>query len=175
LLVFALYLITLWQGEGKLGKIKKQVSFRKIWKSGLIFSFALATLLYSARWLVFSSLQISKILNISPLIVGLVVLGIGSSMPELAVQIKSIRKKHVDIAIGNVFGSIIANAILVLGVVAIIKPVIINPMTLILSSIALMVGLVYLAHLMQRREANWKHGLILIVFYLLVIVAGFYF
>jgi len=175
LLVFALYLMTLWQGEGKLGKIKRDVSFRKIWQSALIFSFALAALLYSARWLVFSSLQISEILNVPPLIVGLVVLGIGSSMPELAVQIKSIKKKHVDIAMGNVFGSIVANSVLVLGVVAIIRPVSIDVMNLVLSSISLIAGLVYLAYLMKKGEANWKHGIVLILFYVLVIAAAFYF
>ena len=172
---FVFYLSQLWKNEGKLGKIKRDVSFRKLWRSGLIFSIALAALLYSARWLVFSCLQISKILDIPVFIVGLIILGIGSSLPELTVQLKSILKNHPDIAVGNAFGSIVANSALVLGIVGLIGTITVQPITLALTAISLIMGLIYMIHLITKGEADWKHGIILILFYVIVIAASFIF
>jgi len=72
LIAFLIYIAKLWHGEGRIGKMKKDIKLRLIWKDALIFSLALAALLLSARFLVFSSIEISTILNISPYVIGLI-------------------------------------------------------------------------------------------------------
>ena len=74
--------------------------------------------------LVRSSVVISKRLGISTILIGVVVVGFGTSTPELLVSIKASLAGQPDIAIGNVVGSNIANILLILGLAAIITPVI---------------------------------------------------
>ncbi len=175
LISFFIYIARLWQSEGKLGKMKKNIELKNIWKDAIIFILALAALLLSARWLVFSSINISEILKISPYMIGLIVIGIGASTPELTVQIRSVLKHHKDIAFGNVLGSLVANSAFVLGIVAIIKPVLINPATILITSLFMIAGILYTSVIMGKEEVNWKHGLILILFYILFLFAEFIF
>ncbi|MBW2974091.1 hypothetical protein KY366_00075 [Candidatus Woesearchaeota archaeon] len=172
---FFVYIARLWHGEGQLGKMKKDVKLKNIWKDAVIFCLALAALLLSARFLVFSSIHISDILNISPYIVGLIIIGIGASAPELTVQMHSISRHHKDIAFGNVLGSLVANSALVLGIVALIRPISIKPGMIFITSIFLMAGVLYMLVIMENKEVSWKHGLVMISFYVLFLAAEFIF
>lgn len=171
LIAFLVYIARLWHGEGKLGKMKKSIEIRKIWKDALIFCLALAALLLSARFLVFSSISISEILNISPYIVGLVIIGIGASTPELTVQIRAILKHHQNIAFGNVLGSLVANSAFVLGMASLIKPVYISSSTIFITSVFMVIGILYTLKMMGKEKVNWKHGLILILFYIVFLLS----
>lgn len=166
LTAFLIYIARLWHGEGQLGKMKKNVELKNIYKDGIIFMGALAALLLSARWLVFSSINISEILNISPYIIGLVVIGIGASMPELMVQLRSVLKRKHELAFGNVLGSIVANSSLVLGLTSLVSPFSISIKTLILTIIFMLGGILYVLILMGKEEVNWRHGILLITVYI---------
>jgi cation:H+ antiporter len=78
-------------------------------------------LLISAQVLVHSASSIAKILGVSDMIIGLTIVAIGTSLPELAATIGSAIKGHPDIAIGNVVGSNILNILAVLAVPALIS------------------------------------------------------
>ncbi len=175
LIAFLIYIARLWHGEGQLGKMKKKIELKNIWRDALIFALSLTALLLSARFLVFSSLKISEILNISPYMVGLIVIGIGASAPELTVQLRSIFKHHQDIAFGNVLGSLVANSALVLGTVALIRPVYIKPSTIFITSIFMIAGIIYTLIIMGKEKVNRKQGLILILFYILFLLAEWIF
>jgi len=175
LILFFLYIVKLWQSEGTLGKIKEKVAFKSIYKEAIISVIALTALLLSARWLVFSSIQLSKMLNIPSYIVGLLVIGIGASAPELMVQLRSIRSKHQNMAIGNVLGSLIANSAFVFGIVALIKPISIGFSTLVVTLIFMSIGTIILLKTMMHKELSWKDGLLFILVYALFLLAEFVF
>ena len=82
----------------------------------------LALLLLGANYLVDASVAIAQRAKISNFIIGLTIVGIGTSSPELFVSIQSALTGHGDIAMGNVLGSNIANVFLILGVTAAILP-----------------------------------------------------
>lgn len=86
----------------------------------------LVLLVYSADFLVKGAASIAAALGISPLIVGLTVVAFGTSAPELAVSVMSAFKGQADIAVGNVIGSNIFNILLILGVSALIIPLVVN-------------------------------------------------
>jgi len=86
----------------------------------------LALLLIGANYLVDASVAIAQRAKISNFIIGLTIVGIGTSAPELFVSISSAVTGHGDIAMGNVIGSNIANIFLILGVTATILPFTIN-------------------------------------------------
>lgn len=82
----------------------------------------LALLLVAANYLVDSSVAIAQRAKISNFIIGLTIVGIGTSAPELFVSVSSALKGSGDIAMGNVLGSNIANVLLIMGVTALILP-----------------------------------------------------
>jgi len=93
----------------------------------LWFIVGLAVLLASAEVTVWSAKTIAQSMGVSELIIGLTVVAIGTSLPELAASVVSAMRGHHDIAIGNVFGSNLFNLMLVMPAAGIISPMAISP------------------------------------------------
>jgi cation:H+ antiporter len=87
----------------------------------------LALLLVSSRVLVWGAINIAQWFGVSDLIIGLTVVAIGTSLPELAASVVSALKKEPDLAIGNVLGSNMFNLLAVLGLPGVIAPLNIDP------------------------------------------------
>lgn len=82
----------------------------------------LVVLMASARMLVWSAVSIAQALGISDLVIGLTVVAVGTSLPELAASVTAARKNEHDIAIGNVIGSNMFNLLGVMAMPAVIAP-----------------------------------------------------
>lgn len=89
----------------------------------LLILVGLAALIGGADALVASAEATAIHLGIAPVVVGLTVVAVGTSLPELAVSIMASLKQQADITVGNVFGSNIFNALLILGVCTLIAPI----------------------------------------------------
>lgn len=87
-----------------------------MWKAGLWLAVGLVLLLLGSRLVVYGAVEIAQWLGISDLIIGLTVIAIGTSLPELAASIMCILKKEDDIAVGNVVGSNMFNLLGVMGI-----------------------------------------------------------
>lgn len=93
-----------------------------ITKSLIIAALGLAVLIGSSKLLVWGAIGIASALGVSDLVIGLTIVAIGTSLPELAASITSVKKGHHDIAIGNVLGSNIFNLATVLPLPALLAP-----------------------------------------------------
>ena len=82
----------------------------------------------SAHILVQGAVTIATIMNVSDAVVGLTIVALGTSLPELAAAIASAMKKEDDLCIGNILGSNLFNLLGVLGIAALIHPMVIEPM-----------------------------------------------
>lgn len=82
----------------------------------------LAVLVVSSRLLVWGAVEIAKAVGVSDLVIGLTVVAVGTSLPELASSVMAARKNEHDIAIGNVVGSNLFNALGVVGLAAVLHP-----------------------------------------------------
>ncbi|MBK8970897.1 MAG: calcium/sodium antiporter [Hahellaceae bacterium] len=82
----------------------------------------LILLIASSRLLVWGAVSIAQSMGVSELIIGLTIVAVGTSLPELASSLMAIRKKEHDIALGNVIGSNLFNTLAVVGIAAIIHP-----------------------------------------------------
>lgn len=89
----------------------------------LILLAGLALVVLGADWLVDGSSAIARKAGLSEFLIGLTIVGIGTSMPELVVSLTGAVKGSSDIAIGNVVGSNIFNVLLILGLSAVIRPI----------------------------------------------------
>jgi len=99
--------------------------------SDFLFLFlGIALLTVGGEALIRGSLAAAKRLGVSPLLSGLVIVGFGTSAPELVVSVNAAIDGRPDIAIGNVVGSNIGNILLILGLCALITPLAVKPMAL---------------------------------------------
>lgn len=96
-------------------------------KSLLFILLGIGGLALGGKLIVDNAVAVATRLGISPRVIGLTIVSIGTSLPELATSIVAARKKSVDIAIGNVVGSNIFNVFFILGLSALIRPVPVNP------------------------------------------------
>ena len=91
-------------------------------KAVLLLLVGIILLLVSSKLLVWGAINIATAFGVSDLIIGLTIVAIGTSLPELAASIMSARKGEHDIALGNVIGSNMFNTLGVLGVTGLIQP-----------------------------------------------------
>ena len=105
----------------------------------LLFIGGLAALVLGAGLLVRGASKLALSLGISPLVVGLTVVAFGTSAPEVAVSVGAVLDGKADIAIGNVVGSNIFNVLFILGISALITPLVVNRQ-LIRQEVPIMIG-----------------------------------
>lgn len=96
-------------------------------KAILFIILGLAGLIIGGKWIVDGAVKIAEFFNVSQSLIGLTIVAIGTSLPELATSAIAAYKKQSDIAIGNVVGSNIFNIFWILGASAVIKPLPFNP------------------------------------------------
>ena len=90
----------------------------------------LVLLIASSRLLVWGAVSIAQDLGVSDLIIGLTVVAVGTSLPELASSLVAVRKNQHDLALGNVLGSNLFNTLAVVGIAGVIHPVTAEPLVL---------------------------------------------
>jgi cation:H+ antiporter len=120
-----------------------------------------ALLMKAADRFVYGASSLAARLEISPLVIGAVVLGFGTSAPELVVSTVAAAQGQIDLGLGNIVGSNIANLTLVLGLGALIRPIAIPEGTKRRGAVCL-VAMVGFALLVQFR-ASWWQGAVLVV------------
>ena len=92
----------------------------------LLLLVGLGLVVLGADWLVEGASSIARKAGLSEFLIGMTIVGIGTSMPELVVSLTGALKGNADIAIGNVVGSNIFNVLMILGVTALINPILIT-------------------------------------------------
>ena len=98
-----------------------------LWLSILCVLGGLAVLAWSADTFVDGASAVAKALGVSPFIIGMVIIGFGTSAPELCVSALSGATGHSDLSLGNAYGSCVFNIAVILGVAALIKPLVVKP------------------------------------------------
>jgi len=171
IIAFLFYVGNMLWSEGKLGKIKKNVAWKDIWQDMVVFLGCLIALLLAARWLVMSSVFIAQDLGVPVYIVGLVFVALGTTVPELTVQLKSIIKGLHGIAFGNILGSVIVNTSLILGFAAIVNPIKIELAGFLTAGLFMVLAVSVAIFFMERKEITWKHGIMLVSIYVVYLVA----
>ena len=137
----------------------------------VIFIVGLAVLSWSADRFVYGSSALAKNLGVSPMVIGLTIVAMGSSAPEIVVSATASLAGNPNTAIGNAIGSNITNIALVLGITALFKPLLVSsttvrremPIVLIVSGLAL--------YFLSDEILSMNEGIVLIVLFFFVIGA----
>ena len=140
-------------------------------KNALIWlAVGLALLIASSRLLVWGAVTIAQGLGVSDLIIGLTIVAIGTSLPELASAIAAVRKNEHDLILGNIVGSGIFNTLAVVGLAAVIQPLAVAPEVLYRDwtlMLALTLGLLLMGFGLsgKRKLVSRGNGALLVVVY----------
>ena len=119
-IIFLYYTFGISKAEGE--NTSNNIKDRSIIKSVLMAIGGLIALTIGGKWVVDSAMEIALNIGISQAVIGLTVVAVGTSLPELATSAVAAYKKNTDIAVGNIVGSNIFNIFWILGISAIINP-----------------------------------------------------
>ena len=103
-------------------------------------------------------------------LIGLTIVALGTSLPELVTSIVAARKNEVGLAVGNVIGSNIFNLMLILGTSALLHPIAVNFASFFDLIILILMSLVTYAFVVTKKELNRGEGIIMILIYAAQIV-----
>lgn len=145
-------------------KSKKESNF-KIWSLIIL---GVLGLMLGGKLVVDNSVEIAETLGVSQKIIGLTIVAMGTSLPELATSVIAAIKKNSDIAIGNIIGSNIFNIFLIIGVSALVNPI--NYSTAFNQDIYILIGgtvfLILAMFIGKKRKLDRWEAFILLAFYL---------
>ena len=93
-----------------------------LWRAGVLSGLGLLALVFGAGWLVEGARHLAAVLGVSDAVIGLSVVAVGTSLPELAASIAGALRRQPEIAIANVIGSNLFNILGILGVTSLVAP-----------------------------------------------------
>ena len=140
----------------------------------ILFLAGLALVVLGADWLVDGASSVARRAGLSEFVIGLTIVGMGTSAPEMVVSLVGALEGNGDIAVGNVVGSNIFNTLLILGLTAIILPMGITqsnrkrdiPMNLLVTSLFVLMGLEYSIFGIGTDGLNRIDGIILLILFI---------
>ena len=136
-----------------------------VWKMVALILVGLACLVLGSNVFVDGATKVAAALGVSDAVIGLTVVAMGTSMPELATSVVAARKGNSGIAIGNVLGSNVFNILLVIGLTGVINPMHIQGITWIdLSMLILSMVLLLLFSYTKYTIARWEGAVLTILF-----------
>jgi len=145
----------------------------KTWLDILMLAGGIGLLVFGANLLVNGAVAAAKILEISEVVVGLTVIAIGTSLPEMATSIVASYRKETDLALGNAIGSNIMNILCVLGATAIISPISAAEIRFVDMATVLGIAIFLWALLGYRYVLDRLEGAILVICYIIYIYTLF--
>ena len=143
-------------------------------KSILLLVLSMAILLVGAHFTVYSASSIAHGLGVSPILIGMLVVSLGTTIPELFFSINSIKKENDSLAIGDILGTVLADATIVVGMITLIHPFSFPIKTVYVSGIFMVIGSFILFKFMRSgKSLSRKEAWGLFVFWLLFVLTEF--
>lgn len=133
----------------------------------------LTMIIFGGNVTVESAKKIALFLGMSEKLVGLTIVSIETSLPELITSLVAVKKGEVDIALGNAVGSNIFNLLFILGLSGLIVPITINPLVIFDTVFMLVITIICFVIAKFNKKLNYTHGLFLLstfIFYLIYII-----
>ncbi len=136
-----------------------------IWKAILLFLFGLGLIVFGGECVTSTSKYLAMSMGMSETLVGLTIVALGTSLPELVTSIVAAKKGENELALGNVIGSNIFNFVAILGITAIVRPLGINSLSLIDMVIMTLITFITFIFASTKNSISRKEGFTLLVLY----------
>jgi cation:H+ antiporter len=145
---------------------------RHLAKQSLIFLISATVVFVSANYVVEFSKSLAAYFGMPLVVMGVILLALATSLPEAVFAIAAASKKMADVAIGELFGVIMIDGALLIGVVAMISPIAIPGAELAKLAIFTLTGIALAAYFIRSdRTLTWKEGIFMIFFYIFFLIS----
>lgn len=135
---------------------------------------SMALLLVGSRFAVTSAHALADALAVTPILIGLLIVSLGTTMPELFYSLKSVEKKNDSLAVGDILGTVLADATVVVGVLALISPFSFPVQIVYVTGAFMLVASLILLHFMRSgRTISKREGYLLLAFWIAYAVIEF--
>ena len=134
-----------------------------VWKCLIFIVFGIAAVILGGNFVVDSSTKIATSLGMSENLVGLTIVAIGTSLPELVTSVVATKKGETGLALGNAVGSCIFNILFILGASALLSPLTANLENIIDTSILIGISLLFVAMCFFSKKLSRGHGALYVV------------
>lgn len=178
LLIFIIFLFYLYRSvkSGKdLLEMEQEAEYARkhknpLWKNVVFILLGSGMLFWGGRTIVESSIDIARLLGISEVLIGLTIVAVGTSLPELVTTLVAARNNHTDLAIGNIIGSNIFNIAWVLGLVSLIKNIFVDAKVIYIDSVVMVLfTLVFFLFAAKSKKITRGYGAVLLAGYMVYI------
>ena len=156
---------------GQAGKIEQaefveeNIAILPTWKSLIFIIGGMIAIKFGGDFVVDGASSIASSMGLSQTLIGLTIVAMGTSLPELVTSLVAAKKGEVDMALGNVIGSDIFNILFVLGIATVISPISFLMENVIDIILLIIMSLIVLAFAWTRQQINRKEGILMLLMY----------
>lgn len=157
------------------GKKEANVSRHEGFVSFLLFSAGIVAVIISSSFVVDSAVKLAEIFGLAKSFIGATIIALGTSLPELSVDLQAIRKKQFGLALGDAIGSNMANLTLVLGSAAAINPILLQLQVFSAALLfAVVANMVFFYIAVVKKQFGRREGAMMILLYAVYLVVIFF-
>lgn len=141
-------------------------------KSFVMLLFSMALLLVGSHFTVASATSFAYYVGLSPILIGMLIVGLGTTMPELFFSLKSVGKKDDSLAVGDILGTVLADATVVVGILALVNPFFFPQKIIFITGVFMVAACFILFRFMgTNRILSKKEAGLLLLFWLMFVAA----
>ena len=164
---YTVYLIT---DARKHPEEEENGSILPLWKCLLLICGGLLLIIGGGQAVVYGAKEIARVAGMSETLIGLTIVAVGTSLPELVTSVVAARKGETGLAVGNVIGSNIFNLLFILGISAVIHPVAVNLASVYDLGILMIISLLAYLFSLTSRKLKRAEGIIMVSLYVIYVV-----
>lgn len=144
------------------------------YKNFLMLIFSMVVLLAGSHFIVTSATDLAVNFMINPILIGMLVIGVGTTMPELFFSLRSVKKRDDSMAVGDILGTVLADVTIVVGILATIKPFSFPSRIIYISGMFMVASSFILFRFMKSgKSVTRKEALLLFSFWLVFVLVEF--
>ena len=166
LLLFLLYMYFLIMEAKKKPEVPAALDFLPLWKCILLIIIGLAMIITGGQAVVYSAKEIARMAGMTETLIGLTIVAVGTSLPELVTSIVATKKGETGLAIGNVVGSNIFNMLFILGVSGAVHPISVNVASVVDLAVLILISFLTLVFSGTSHRINRIEGYSMVLIYI---------
>jgi cation:H+ antiporter len=143
-------------------------------KNGLLLLVSMAVLLIGAHFTVTSATSLANYIGVSPILIGMLIVGLGTTMPEFFFSLKSVKSKDDSLAVGDILGTVLADATIVVGILALVSPFSFPQKIIYVTGVFMVVASFMLFYFLKSgRRITKKEAHLLFIFWVVFVTVEF--
>ena len=162
---FVGYLVYLVQNARKHPEPEEEGENKPIWKCMILIIIGLALIVGGGQAVVYSAKEIARAAGMTETLIGLTIVAVGTSLPELVTSITAAKKGETGLAVGNAIGSNIFNLMLILGLSTMIHPIVVNWASAFDLGILIVISVITILFSISKFRITRREGIIMIALY----------